>query len=61
MTSCLPGEGKTSLAYALAVTAAVTGQKTVLIDLDLHRHGATSMLDIEPQETSLVSYLADEC
>ena len=37
LTSALPGEGKTSFALCLATAAAEEGQRTVIVDLDLHR------------------------
>ncbi|HJU16616.1 MAG TPA: polysaccharide biosynthesis tyrosine autokinase [Stellaceae bacterium] len=36
ITSSLPGEGKSTIAKLLAASSAVAGQKTVLVDCDLH-------------------------
>lgn len=43
ITSSLPGEGKSTVALSLAKCAALDGMHVLLIDLDLHRRGATSL------------------
>jgi exopolysaccharide transport family protein len=45
ITSALPGEGKTTLAMSLAGIMAQHGQRTVLIDLDMHRPQLCKWID----------------
>jgi capsular exopolysaccharide synthesis family protein len=44
VTSSVPGEGKSTIAASLAISAATGHVRTVLIDLDLHRPGSTKLL-----------------
>ncbi|MEJ1157418.1 polysaccharide biosynthesis tyrosine autokinase [Prosthecomicrobium sp. N25] len=46
VTSCLPDEGKTSLAVGLAVMAAADDRRTVLVDLDVRRPGIFETMGI---------------
>ena len=41
VTSSVPGEGKSTIAACLAISASTSDVRTVLVDLDLHRPGAT--------------------
>jgi capsular exopolysaccharide synthesis family protein len=56
ITSSRPGEGKTTIATSLAISAAFSGQKVVLIDADL-RHPSTSHFFRREKETGLVDLL----
>lgn len=58
ITSALPGEGKTTLALSLARSAALAGQKVLLIDTDLRRR-ASSISLAEDVRTGLVDVIAD--
>jgi polysaccharide biosynthesis transport protein len=49
LTSCVPGEGKSSDALCLARSAAAAGQKVVLVDGDLRRSTVHRMLGIQPR------------
>jgi succinoglycan biosynthesis transport protein ExoP len=44
VTSSVPGEGKSTIAATLAISAATGHVRTVLIDLDLHRPGSSRLL-----------------
>jgi exopolysaccharide transport family protein len=56
ITSALPGEGKTTIAVSLAISAAVAGRKVVLVDADLRHPAASRFFKLE-KETGLVDLL----
>lgn len=60
ITSCLPGEGKTTLAMCLGRLAAAEGLRTLLIDADLRRPRVRELLGPEPRP-GLVELLRGEC
>jgi succinoglycan biosynthesis transport protein ExoP len=47
VTSSVPGEGKSTVAASLAISAATGHVRTVLVDLDLHRPAASRLLGNE--------------
>lgn len=61
LTSALPGEGKSTLAYAVAVSAAGLGHRTAVVDLDLHRCGISKAVGIERRDAWVSDYLRGEC
>ncbi len=54
--SAVKGEGKTTLAANLAITFALDGKRTVLIDADLRRSHIHNLFSI-PKQTGLTDYL----
>jgi capsular exopolysaccharide synthesis family protein len=47
--SALPGEGKSTMALALARTYALSGRRTLLIDTDMRRPHLHKLLNLEPK------------
>ena len=58
VTSARPGDGKTTIAMSLAISAAFSGLKVVLVDADLRRRSASRIVNLE-QEKGLVDLLID--
>jgi capsular exopolysaccharide synthesis family protein len=57
ITSALPNEGKTVVSCCLAFVLAQSGQRTLLIDCDLHRGGISRLLDMQKYDYGLLEYL----
>jgi succinoglycan biosynthesis transport protein ExoP len=60
ITSASIGEGKSTHALGLARTAALAGEKVVLVDADLRRSGVSRLLDPDPRFT-LRDFLEGRC
>jgi succinoglycan biosynthesis transport protein ExoP len=58
VTSSRPGEGKTTVAVSLAISAALSGLKVVLVDADLRHPSASRFFKLE-QEKGLVDLLTN--
>lgn len=56
VTSSRPGEGKTTIAISLAISAACSGLKVALVDADLRRPSTSKFFGME-QKPGLVDYL----
>ena len=56
VTSARPGEGKTTIAMSLAISAAFAGRKVVLVDADLRHPAASHFFKLE-KEKGLVDLL----
>ncbi|MGB8741503.1 MAG: polysaccharide biosynthesis tyrosine autokinase [Xanthobacteraceae bacterium] len=56
VTSALPGEGKTTIAISLAISAAFAGLKVALVDADLRHPAASRFFKLE-KENGLVDLL----
>jgi capsular exopolysaccharide synthesis family protein len=60
ITSAATGEGKSTHALAFARTAALAGEKVVLVDADLRRSGVSRLLD-QNNLITLKHYLEGQC
>ncbi len=58
ITSTMPGEGKTFVSMNFAGVLAVSGKKTVLIELDMRRPKIAESLGLAKEHTDLASFLA---
>jgi capsular exopolysaccharide synthesis family protein len=59
MNSAMPGEGKTISACNLAISSAMNGTRTLLIDGDLRRPQLARIFNISEGHPSLLEWLAD--
>ena len=59
VTSAISGEGKSFVAANLAISFALSGKKTVLVDMDLHNSSLCKIFDKE-QQAGVSNYLSGE-
>lgn len=59
VSSSIPGEGKTTIALALARTYAMAGRRTLLIDADLRKPSLHNHLGL-PRQTGLLDHLKEQ-
>jgi capsular exopolysaccharide synthesis family protein len=59
ITSSLPGEGKTTAAFAMMRTLALSGASTVLVDCDVRRRALSEIIEAGP--CGLLQVLSGEC
>ena len=60
MCSVMPGEGKTISACNLAISSAINGARTLLIDGDLRRPQLVNIFDIDEEHPSLLEWLSGD-
>ncbi len=60
ITSCEENEGKTSAAANLAITAAKSNKKVLLIDCDIKKPGIAQQFGLPPFTSGLIDYLTEE-
>ncbi len=61
VTSCMPGDGKTSVSIGLAATAAADDRKTALVDLDFHNFRIYDNIGMKSPEFTLKDFLVGKC
>lgn len=59
VTSSIPGEGKTSTALSIAITAAKSGQRVCILDCDLRNSSLHAYMDV-PNQRGLSDYLGGQ-
>ena len=61
VTSCIPGEGKTSVAVSLAESIAEMGKSVILVDADIRKSVMASRLEISDVDKGLSHFLSGQC
>ena len=61
VTSCVPGEGKSSVSVALAESIADMGKSVILVDADIRKSVMTSKLQITGADKGLSHFLSGQC
>lgn len=60
LTSPLPGDGKSLITSGLAVIAVQLGLKVIILDLDLHRSGVSTMMNADLNTNRLQAFINGE-
>lgn len=61
ITSCIPGEGKSTVSMNLAVSMAESGKKVVFLDADMHKSIIAGRYRIKNAPKGLSHYLSGQC
>jgi capsular exopolysaccharide synthesis family protein len=60
VTSALPGEGKSTIAAALAISAARAGLRPIIVDADMRRSAMSAMFNLPAEEKGLVEFVKQD-
>lgn len=60
VTSALPGEGKSTIAAALAISAARAGLRPILVDTDMRRSSMSAIFSLPAEEGGLVEVVKQD-